>query len=60
MNITNKNSKLYNIYTRLTCNFVFPEINNKINGYNRPKKINLELNFNDDIEKEEKLILLKQ
>ena len=42
----NKNNKTtnYKSYTRQSCNFVFPFINDKINGENRPRPSKLNLN----------------
>lgn len=37
MKFSGKTSQVYKAYTRQACNFVFPAINQKVNGENRPR-----------------------
>jgi superfamily II DNA or RNA helicase len=37
MKFTGKTSQIYKSYTRQACNFVFPALNQKVNGENRPR-----------------------
>lgn len=45
--LSTNSSNTYSIFTRHACNFVFPFINKKINGENRPRGNNI--NLNDEI-----------
>lgn len=42
-----KSDSLYKTYTRQACNFIFPYINNEVNGNNRPRPSKFAINLAD-------------
>ena len=64
--VGNDNPSTYKSYTRQSCNFVFPFINDKINGEKRPRPSNFKINettanvIEEGIEKNKKINLIKE